>query len=198
MYGAAAGAIGDIVGGLASSGMAFASANRQMKFQEKMYKHRYQWTVQDMLKAGINPIYAAQMGLGGGSVPPGAKADVPDFSSAGSKAMAALRSMTEIGALRAQSERDRAHTQLYKQSAWTEISRAQMYTRAAELANVEKILKGFLIPMASAQAEADRGAFGQRSIKFNRFLQQLSDFTGIISNAAGIVKPRGGGITINK
>lgn len=73
-------------------------AHKQMEFQKNMYKHRYQWTVQDMMKAGINPIYAAQMGLGGGNVPAGAAAsprfgsgDISDLLLKGPKLKAELR-----------------------------------------------------------------------------------------------------------
>lgn len=37
----------------------------QAKIQEQQYRHRYQWSTEDMKKAGLNPILAATSGIGG-------------------------------------------------------------------------------------------------------------------------------------
>lgn len=47
----------------------------QSKIQQMMYQHRYQWAVDDMKKAGLNPILAATSGIAG---------SIPGVSSAGS------------------------------------------------------------------------------------------------------------------
>lgn len=59
--GAAIGLAGDLIG----AGISSAQAGAQRRFQERMYKHRYQYQMEDMQKAGLNPILAA------GSQPPG-------------------------------------------------------------------------------------------------------------------------------
>lgn len=46
------------------------AASKQMAFQKEMFSNRYQITMADMAKAGLNPILAAT--LGGGQAPPGA------------------------------------------------------------------------------------------------------------------------------
>lgn len=51
-----------------------AEAEKSREWQEKMANTVYQRTVKDMIKAGINPILAAGMGLGTGSVGSGATA----------------------------------------------------------------------------------------------------------------------------
>lgn len=56
-------------------------AEKQRLWQEKMANTVYQRTVQDMLKAGINPVLAANMGLGTASVGSGASANMGDASS---------------------------------------------------------------------------------------------------------------------
>lgn len=43
------------------------NAERANAMEQHNYKHRYQWAVDDMRKAGLNPILAATQGLGGGS-----------------------------------------------------------------------------------------------------------------------------------
>lgn len=63
----------DFGGGLASSsanaligfGLNHASTKYAAKLQADMYKHRYQWAVEDMRKAGLNPILAATSGISG-------------------------------------------------------------------------------------------------------------------------------------
>lgn len=51
-----------IGGDAASAAMMSREAEKNRQFQEKVYKHRHQWTTQDMRAAGINPILAAASG----------------------------------------------------------------------------------------------------------------------------------------
>lgn len=44
-----------------------ASARAQMAFQERMLRHQYRYTMQDMRKAGLNPMLAYQQGGAGGA-----------------------------------------------------------------------------------------------------------------------------------
>lgn len=66
------GALGGVIGAIASA----KAASKQMAFQKEMYRNRYQYTMDDMEAAGLNPMLAAN--LGGGSVPPGASHAVGD------------------------------------------------------------------------------------------------------------------------
>lgn len=74
----AAGASGlmEIGGNIVSGIMGQMSADKAMDFAKNMYKHRYQWTMSDMEKAGLNPILAYQQG--GGSTPSGSTATFPN------------------------------------------------------------------------------------------------------------------------
>lgn len=62
--------LGGLLGGglsnLAGSALASHEASKNRDFQERMYKHRYQFQMQDMKAAGLNPMLAM------GSSPPGA------------------------------------------------------------------------------------------------------------------------------
>lgn len=62
--GAAIGAAGSLLG----SYMTGQSVADQMEFQKESLQNRYQWTMKDMRKAGLNPIYAYK-GIGAGTLP---------------------------------------------------------------------------------------------------------------------------------
>ena len=71
--GLAAGAIGagaSLAGGIMANNASARAAKEMMQFQEKMFRSRYQMTMADMRKAGLNPILAGSMGVG--SSPSGA------------------------------------------------------------------------------------------------------------------------------
>lgn len=65
-----------IGGNLIAAAANKSSARQQMAFQERMYRHRYRYTMQDLRKAGINPILAAE--VGGGGAPSGAGYTMPN------------------------------------------------------------------------------------------------------------------------
>lgn len=82
-WGTAGGAIiGGLLGGF--SGSSYESGQNQTNafnaleaqknrdFQERMYKNRHTYEVEDLLRAGLNPVLSAK--YGGGSVPTGAQA----------------------------------------------------------------------------------------------------------------------------
>jgi len=80
------GGVGDLLG----AGLSFlggeransansAQAARSMEFSKESYQNRYQWTMDDMEKAGMNPIFAYQNGVGTGL--PGAQANMQNTAS---------------------------------------------------------------------------------------------------------------------
>jgi len=94
------GPIGSVVEGAFSA----YGANRQMDFQRDMSNTSHQREVQDLIKAGLNPMLSAR--LGGASSPPGASMPTPRFSESANSA-ALLRSqikLNESGAAKNQGE----------------------------------------------------------------------------------------------
>ena len=90
------------IGGLAGSNMQQNFNEEMMERQNEMnvenYKHRYRWAMEDMQKAGLNPILAATSGIGGSiSGASAASASAPSFASdfasiaAGSSSVAQAR-----------------------------------------------------------------------------------------------------------
>lgn len=63
--GAIAGGISSIIGGALSNSAARHAATVANQRNIYNYQHRYQWAMEDMQKAGLNPMLAATQGIGG-------------------------------------------------------------------------------------------------------------------------------------
>lgn len=63
--GAFTGGIASIIGGALSNSAARHSSTVANQRNVDNYKHRYQWSMEDMQKAGLNPMLAATQGIGG-------------------------------------------------------------------------------------------------------------------------------------
>lgn len=63
--GAIAGGVASLIGGALSNSAARHAATVANQRNVYNYQHRYQWAMQDMQKAGLNPILAATQGIGG-------------------------------------------------------------------------------------------------------------------------------------
>lgn len=57
--------IGGLIGGALSNSASRRAMNAQIAANRYDYQHRYQWSMQDMQAAGLNPILAATQGIAG-------------------------------------------------------------------------------------------------------------------------------------
>ncbi len=87
-------------------GASFAQkqAKKAWKRQQQMYKHRYQWQMEDMRKAGLNPILAYRQTppgttISGGGPPAGMGSGGAGLASAGVSAKAERRNQRTQGML---------------------------------------------------------------------------------------------------
>lgn len=87
--GGALAAGGSIVGSIASGLFGKAQADKQMRFQERMAGTAHQREVEDLRRAGINPLLSARHG--GAAAPVGSAAPTPDFGRAVSSAVDVIR-----------------------------------------------------------------------------------------------------------
>lgn len=96
-----------IFGGILQGGQNQASARAQMAFQERMYRHRYRYTMQDLRKAGLNPILASE--VGGGGTPSGAGYQSPNImESVSNSARALAMDMANFNLIRSQTLESKA------------------------------------------------------------------------------------------
>lgn len=129
-----------------TSALGINEAAKARKFARKNYRHRFQWSVEDMRKAGINPLFAAGMGLGGGGSPGGTAGNIPDFGGVGDQLNTAKRVSNETKLMRLN------RMQIVAGTAKT----------TAETANIEKqnIILDTQIPRAKAAQMVDEQLVG--------------------------------------
>lgn len=65
MLGALIGGAAGLLGGIFQNNAAKSAANKQMRFQKETLQHQYQWGMEDMRKAGLNPMLAYKQGGAG-------------------------------------------------------------------------------------------------------------------------------------
>lgn len=145
-------AAGASIGGAAISGIASAiAASRQRAFAKEMFRNRYQYTMQDMRAAGLNPMLAAK--LGGGQPPQGSQAQVPNIADAISGAFRSrreermqgiTRGTAKTNALTADAQRRTAEASALIREA--EVTKAQMEARYWTTKEGRAALEAGLIP----------------------------------------------------
>ena len=96
-----------LLGGLgqlgAEMGWSALSSKKQYKRAKKMYQHRYQWAVNDLKAAGLNPVLAVTSGMAASS-PTAQMAAMPRAN--------ALMSAAQIGLMRAQTAKANAEADI--------------------------------------------------------------------------------------
>ncbi|AXL14706.1 DNA pilot protein [Microviridae sp.] len=154
-----------LLGGLFQNASAKAAAQQQQKFQEKTLRHQYQWGMEDMRKAGLNPILAYKQG-GAGSASGSSYTPQNVGSAAVQGASTAAASAIAQKMQDAQLENIKADTGLKNDQAATQTA-LQLHSRmaAAQAAaqtgktNQETALLGYQTnsaKAAAAQAATDR------------------------------------------
>lgn len=129
----------DAVGG-------YFSAQSQYRMQKQMYKKRYQWQVQDMMKAGINPMLAFSQGA-----PVPGSVQAPPYGGIGSRAAEAGVKGFSAALMKKQLDSQLMvnESQVIKNTSEASAARAK-----AALDQVDVLSKQAGLPFVGPQAEA--------------------------------------------
>lgn len=112
-------------------GLNFASAKMAQDFAEKMYKHRFQWMMGDMKKAGLNPMLAYREAGPGTPTASGGFAPV-SAPNMGATARQAMLEMQSLQKLKADTAKSAAEAEIIQK----QVPRAEMETEMWERAKV--------------------------------------------------------------
>lgn len=130
-------AAGGLVAGLGDAFLnnrfSLKSQHQAQDFSENMYKHRYQWQVEDMKKAGINPMMSYMSGAPSG----------PSSSAAASKGSNVAGSINDTRIASAQEANLAANTKKQLQEADTSAALSRNYEQ-------DTLLKGGMLPYYSS------------------------------------------------
>lgn len=181
-------------GGLAQTSANKAAQQRQFRFQEMMYRNRYQFTMEDMQAAGLNPILAYRQG-GGGAPPGGAMAGAPNIMEAAAGSARGLAKMsadvklakmgtrlrrTEIGLRGAQEAATTWQAELNRKLTKKAEIDAEVSSATAANIRTQTTLGRTAIPAAKAQETLDKTTLGGRLRQLNRIIRSITgrDATG--------------------
>lgn len=117
-------AIGGIAGGILGAAGSIFSGKQSADYAERSYKHRYRWMVNDLRKAGLNPMLAVSQGPGS---PP-----QPDFPNAGEGALRGAEAGSAVALARLQAKNVEAQTD----HAIAQANKAYAEGKAVEMENL--------------------------------------------------------------
>lgn len=191
-------AVGSITGGdILGAGLSFLGGERandasadqsaaQMAFQERMRATQYQTTMDDMKKAGLNPILAYK--TGGAGTPAGAAADMSDtISPAVSTAMQSMRMRADLKNLVEQNAKIQSDTALNKALKTKAIADSNLSNATARNVKSQNALIEAQHPGAQNEAEYQRSV-GAAAPWAKGVLNFLHDMFGAANSAKSLSK----------
>jgi hypothetical protein len=199
----AAGAVGSVVGGALGvygaeqvNMMNWKIAQAQMDFQREMYQNRYQYTMEDMRAAGLNPIFAYQSGVG--STPNGASASMINpyanvgeaVNSAVSNSLATRKNKAEVKVMEELARRHASEKTLADKRGLREFQETQNLKAQNDVINHQLLkLQQEITSISNSNATYDmfkksletRGQFEKDHpglLKFDRIMESLGRLLG--------------------
>nr|UXQ88003.1 MAG: DNA pilot protein [Microvirus sp.] len=197
IIGQVAGKASDTIGGIASAALSIKASQKAWDRQRKVLQNQIQWRVADLKAAGLNPILAANSGLGAGGAPAPVQPNIPDF---GASASRGIKTASEKSLRESQKNTNSAQASaLDAQTGLShEKSRTEQVQQRALLAGIQQAtsnsrnmdslrhLNEARLPMESFKASlAMDPRFRGVLIGREMFGQGLS--SGVASGAAGLI-----------
>lgn len=149
-------------GGLLQGLMGQSSANKQMRFQERSARHRYQWAMQDMKKAGLNPMLAYQQG--GSPALGGAKAT---FENIGESAVRGATSAKQrqlmdeqLAVARATATNQQNQAASHAQDVWTKDPNALVSKEVVDLLETDPEFRALMTSAKVSEMLTGQPLFG--------------------------------------
>lgn len=169
------------LGGERANAANSAQAAQSMEFSKESYQNRYQWTMEDMKKAGMNPIFAYQNGVGTGL--PGAQANMQNTAASAIDA----RNATLLANL----SKKRLRSEIYKNTMSGDLASAQdTLFRQAWRQNEKTFPFTLAQQIAQTNATQAQSAVQVRDAKFqldHKELMKTKAYSDLVKNILGAV-----------
>ena len=162
---------GPAVGAGVSGLFGLGAAKQQQEHAEHMYKNRYQWTMKDLRKAGLNPMLA--IGGAQGGVPTSATAPTPDFAGAVASGISTAREQERLdmekGVMKASIDQANSVAAQNQQAVNTGKAQEAHHKEQAELTRQQIRNMQIDIERNRQDLEYDKSAHGQTSRQSGRY-----------------------------